>query len=102
MDDAEAKALLARENSGEAIIKRESYLEQTEQIYVRREVALAAIKRAYAAGRDSWQPRKTPWEAEGRKPTIAELEAILASPERQTIEIQADGSIRAVPLQPNP
>lgn len=39
-----------------------------------------------------------PWKAEGRKPTIDELEAILSSPEQHNIEILADGSIRSVPV----
>lgn len=32
------------------------------------------------------------------KPTIAEIEAILSSPEAMEIEILPDGSIRAVPI----
>jgi len=44
----------------------------------------------------SFTPARTPWEAEGRKPTVAELEAILARGDDHTIEIQPDGSVRAV------
>ncbi len=39
-----------------------------------------------------------PWELEHRKPTITELENLLHSEIYSAIEIQPDGSIRAVPL----
>lgn len=49
--------------------------------------------------RESWYGRRSDAPAVPKgKPTIAELEAILASPEPHSIEIQPDGSIRAVPL----
>lgn len=45
---------------------------------------------------------QTPWEREMRKPTIAELEVILREADDRTIEIQPDGSIRAVALPETP
>jgi hypothetical protein len=38
---------------------------------------------------------------ERRKPTVEELEAILKEPNEPQIEIQPDGSIRAVPVAPS-
>jgi len=51
--------------------------------------------------REVWYGRKTAPAPKG-KPTIAELEAILASPDPVGIEIQPSGEIRAVPLPKTP
>ncbi len=62
------------------------------------DVMFVTAKELEAILRAHLQRPKMPWELEGRKPTIAELEAILNCPEPHNIEILPDGSIRAVPL----